>query len=552
VAGAATHTYNRLMRVGIGQINAHVGAIERNVETICAALREARGARCDAVAFPELAVPGYSPLDLLWRSGFVEACRAGVDRIRAETGSMTVVVGSVAGESTRTPANRADASSVSDGAGADLYNVAVVLRAGREVGQVRKIHLPAFDVYHERRYFTPGPGSELHTIGGRRFGINVCEDIWVDDGPADLQASLGAEWILNLSASPFYVGKPQIRRKLIRRRAVENGVGIVYVNLVGGQDDVIFDGGSFVANAAGEILFEAPRFEDGLYVVDLDGEAIRPAADDPVAHTRGAIILGIRDYVRKNGRTDVLLGLSGGVDSAVVAALAVEALGAEHVSSVYLPSEFSAPESREDAAAVAANLGIDHSEISIERVHDALRAALPGRSSGLVDENLQPRVRGTLLMALSNLRGALVLCPANKSEIAVGYNTLYGDTAGALAPIADLYKDDVYRLAESFGEAIPERVLRKPPSAELRTNQRDDEDLPPYALLDPLLRAIIERNESRQELLAAGFDAALVDDVLARYYRNEYKRSQLPLGIKVTPKAFGSGRRIPITNAYHD
>jgi len=540
------------MRVGIGQINATVGAIEHNVETICEAVREARSAGCDLVAFPELAIPGYAPLDLLWRPGFVGACNAGLDGIRAEAGPMTVVVGSVSAESAQAPANRADASSVSDGASIDLYNVAVLLRNEREVGRVRKIHLPTYDVYHERRYFMPGPGSELCTIGGRKFGINICEDIWVDDGPTDLQASLGAEWILNLSASPFYVGKPAIRRKLIRRRSVENGVGIVYVNLVGGQDDVIFDGGSFVTNAAGEILFEAPRFEDGLYVVDLDGGRARVPGDDPVAQTRAAIVLGIRDYVRKNGRTDVLLGLSGGIDSAVVAALAVEALGAEHVSTVYLPSEFSSAESREDSAAVARNLGVDHAEIPIDPIHDALREALPARADGLVDENLQPRARGTLLMALSNQRGALVLCPANKSEIAVGYNTLYGDTVGALAPIADLYKDDVYRLAESFGAAIPERVLRKAPTAELRPNQRDDDDLPPYATLDPLLRAIIEKNESRPELLAAGFDPALVDDVLGRYYRNEYKRHQLPIGIKVTPKAFGSGRRVPITNGYRD
>lgn len=540
------------MRVGIGQINATVGAIEHNVEAICATVREARSAGCDLVAFPELAVPGYAPLDLLWRHGFVGACGAGLDSIQAEAGPMTVVVGSVAAESAQAPANRADTSSVSDGASIDLYNVAVLLRRGREVGRVQKIHLPTYDIYHERRYFMPGPGSELYTIGGRRFGINICEDIWVDDGPTDLQASLGAEWILNLSASPFYVGKPAIRRKLIRRRSVENGVGIVYVNLVGGQDDVIFDGGSFVTNAAGEILFEAPRFEDGLYVVDLDGGRVRIPNDDPVAQTRAAIVLGIRDYVRKNGRAGVLLGLSGGIDSAVVAALAVEALGAEHVSTVYLPSEFSSPESREDSAAVASNLGVDHTEIPIDAIHDALREALPARADGLVDENLQPRARGTLLMALSNQRGALVLCPANKSEIAVGYNTLYGDTVGALAPIADLYKDDVYRLAESFGPAIPERVLRKAPTAELRLNQRDDDDLPPYATLDPLLRAIIEKNESRSELLAAGFDPALVDDVLSRYYRNEYKRHQLPIGIKVTPKAFGSGRRIPVTNGYRD
>jgi NAD+ synthase (glutamine-hydrolysing) len=285
-------------------------------------------------------------------------------------------------------------------------------------------------------------------------------------------------------------------------------------------------------------------------VVDLPHGAIRVPLDDPTLETRSAIVLGIRDYVRKNGFGGCLLGLSGGIDSAVVAALAAEAVGAENVVSVYMPSKFSAQQSGEDAAAIASALGIRHLEISIAEIHDRFRNALPNAAMGLVDENLQPRIRGILLMALSNQEGRLVLSPGNKSEIAMGYNTLYGDTVGALAPIADLYKDDVYRLAATFGDVIPRRVIDRAPSAELRPNQRDDDDLPPYADLDPALRALIEGNASRDGLLAAGFAPPLVDEVLRRFYLHEHKRRQLPPGVKVTPKAFGSGRRVPITNAY--
>ncbi|MCX6098972.1 MAG: NAD+ synthase [Candidatus Bipolaricaulota bacterium] len=538
------------MRVGIGQMNAHVGAIERNAQAVMTLIDEAKAAGCDVVAFPELAIPGYIPLDLLWRPGFVSSCEEAVAALRDRGGPMTVIVGSVAAEPTRSAANRSDPSSMCDGAGTDIANVAHLLAGGREIARVAKIHLPTFDVYSEKRYFTPGEGVETHDVAGTRIGVNLCEDLWIDEGPTDLQASLGAKLIFNLSASPFFVGKLGIRRRLARRRAQENGVAIVYVNLVGGQDDIVFDGGSFVVNEKGDVVFAAPRFEEGLYVVDLPHGAIRVPPDDPTLETRSALVLGIRDYVRKNGFRGCLLGLSGGIDSAVVAALAAEAVGAENVVSVYMPSKFSAQESGEDAAAIAAALGIRHLEISIAEIHERFRNALPNAAMGLVDENLQPRIRGILLMALSTQEGRLVLSPGNKSEIAMGYNTLYGDTVGALAPIADLYKDDVYRLAATFGDVIPRRVIDRAPSAELRPNQRDDDDLPPYANLDPALRALIEGNASRDGLLAAGFAPHLVDEVLRRFYLHEHKRRQLPPGIKVTPKAFGSGRRVPITNAY--
>lgn len=538
------------MRVGIGQMNAHVGAIEHNVETILGLIDEAAAAGCDVVAFPELAVPGYSPLDLLWRPGFVTACEEAVGAMAKRTGPMTVIVGSVAARPATTAGNRSDPSSTCDGAGTELTNVAHILRDGREIARVAKVHLPTYDVYNEKRYFTPGEGVEVHEIAGTPVGVNLCEDLWVDDGPTDMQASLGARVVINLSASPFYVGKPEIRRRLLRRRARDNGTSIVYVNLVGGQDDIVFDGGSFAVNEHGDVVSAAPRFRSGLHVVDLPQGPVRVHAEDPAHEMRAALVLGIQDYVRKNGFRGCLLGLSGGVDSAVVACLAAEAVGPENVLAVYMPTQFSAVKSGEDAQAVARALGIRYLEIPIADLHERFRKVLPQGAVGLVDENLQPRIRGLLLMALSNQDGGLVLSPGNKSEIAMGYNTLYGDTVGALAPIADLYKDDVYRVAATYHDLIPRRVIERAPTAELRPNQRDEDDLPPYAELDPALRALIEGNASRDGLLAAGFPASLVDEVLRRYFLHEHKRRQLPPGIKVTPKAFGGGRRMPITNAY--
>jgi len=541
------------MRVGIGQINSSIGAIEANADAIIERIGEARAAGCDLVVFPEMAVPGYAPLDLIWRPGFVDACEATVDRIRASSGGIGVLVGSIIAKPRQEAINRFDLSSLSDGAQVDLFNVAVLIDDANVLARAAKMHLPCYDVYDEKRYLEPSPGIEVTAFRGLTLGLNVCEDLWVSEGPTELQASLGADWIVNLSASPFYVGKPAIRRRLVSRRARENGVGIVYVNRIGGQDDVVYDGGSMVADAEGRFLFQAPHFGEGLYVVDLDhAPPVPESIDDDVAQIRAALTLGIRDYVRKSGFSSVLLGLSGGIDSALVCTLAAEALGPEAVTAVYLPSRFSSDASGEDARALAERLGVEYLEISIDEVHRALRGALPEKAEGLVDENLQPRARGALLMAIANARGALVLCPGNKAEIALGYNTLYGDTVGALAPISDLYKSDVYRLARSFGDRIPARILDKPPSAELRPDQRDDDDMPPYALLDPILRELIERNASRAQLIDRGFDEAAVDEALRRYYTSEYKRQQLPPGIKVTPKAFGIGRRVPITHSYRD
>jgi len=541
------------MRVGIGQINPCVGAIDANTEAILERIAEGKENGCDLVVFPELAIPGYIPLDTVWRPDFIGSCEEAIEKIRLATGGIAVIVGSIRSAPKQGGANRFDLSSLSDRGDRDLYNVAYLIGDKRIISVTAKMHLPTYDVYNEKRYFTPGPGTGVEEVGRTKIGINICEDLWVDGGPSEVQASLGAEWIVNISASPFYRGKPEIRLRMAAERARENGVGVVYVNLVGGQDGVVFDGGSFIVDRKGRLLFQAPRFEEGLFVVDLESlHPIKPEGEDETAQMRRAIILGIRDYFGKNGFDSAILGLSGGIDSALVAGLAAEALGAGNVTGVFMGSEFSSDESREDARAIARRLEIDYLEIPIERVHREFRAALPERAEGLVDENLQPRIRATLLMGLANSKNALVLSAGNKSEIAIGYNTLYGDTAGALAPIADLYKQDVYRLAKNLGDRIPERVLTKPPSAELREDQRDEDDLPPYSVLDPLLRLLIERNASRAELVANGFEERLVDDVIARYHRTEYKRRQLPLGIKVSPKAFGIGRFIPITGRYRD
>lgn len=539
------------MRLGIVQINPRVGEIDQNLEVILSHIEQARRAGCDLAIFPELALCGYFPFDLLWRTGFVKRTAEALQEIVHASKGIGVIVGALSSRPTREGANLTDPSSVINGAGHELFNTAFLIEDGLFVGEEAKLHLPSFDVYNEKRYFAPGEGAQVFEFRGERLGINICEDIWVDEGPTDAQASLGAEWVVNVSASPFFVGKAAIRRRLGARRARENGITLVYVNLVGGQDGLVYDGGSFVIGPEGDLLFQAPYFTEGLFLFELEGlTPVTPPRDEPIELIHRAIILGIRDYVQKNGFSRVIVGLSGGVDSALVAALATEALGPKAVTGVFLPSEITSQESHQDAEEVARRLGIELLEVPIAEVVSACRTAVPCRPTGLTDENLQARARGALLMTLANERDALVLATGNKSEIAVGYNTLYGDTVGALAPLADLYKTDVYRLAFALGEQIPQRVKEKAPTAELRPGQRDEDDLPPYSLLDPLLRELIEKNASCEELISRGFPEDTVADVLARYYKSEYKRRQLPPGIKVSPKAFGVGRRMPVTHSY--
>lgn len=539
------------MRLGIAQINPHVGHLDRNLAVILARIDEAHRKGCDLVVFPELSLCGYLPCDLLWRAGFLERMEEALQKIVRASKGIGVIAGGVSSKIHREGANLSDPSSLLDGAATTLFNAAFLIEDGKLLGQEVKLLLPSFDVYSEKRYFTSGPGAQVFDFRGTRLGINICEDFWVDDGPTDTQASLGAEWVINISASPFFAGKAGIRRRLAAKRAKENGITFIYVNCVGGQDDIVYDGGSFIVSPEGDLLFQAPFFTEGLFVLDLEGLApVPPPREETIPLIHRAILLGIHDYVRKSGFSHVIVGLSGGVDSALVAALAVEALGPDAVTCVFLPSEITSQESREDALEVARRLSIELLEIPIEEVHAAYRNVLPHPPTGLTEENLQARTRGVLLMTLANERNALVLAPGNKSEIAVGYNTLYGDTVGALAPIADLYKTQVYKLAAAMGDRIPKRVVKKAPTAELRPGQRDEDDLPPYSVLDALLVELIEKNTSREELIAHGFPKETVKDVLTRYYQSEYKRRQLPPGIKVSPKAFGIGRRMPITHAY--
>lgn len=552
-------SYNPCMRIAIAQINPTVGDMDGNLRRVLADIAAARAAGCDLVAFPELTLCGSPPQDLLWRTGFVAAIEQATRRAVEESDGITVVLGTVrsAPQSVATDAHPSNPSACLATEDTLLYNSAIVARSRRIVAEHPKMKLPGFDIFSEPRYFTPGQAADACPLE-RDLGtldVSVGEDFWIDKRSTGKRTALGGRWIINIAASPYVVGKPAIRRAIAERRACDNGIGVVYVNCVGGQDDLVFDGGSFVIGADGRTLFQAPRFEEGLFVVELDprpsdGPSPKPAtAPGDLEEIRNALLLGIRDYTRKNGFARVLLGLSGGIDSAVTAALAAEALGPESVIAAYLPSRYSARDSAKAAQQIAAGLGIELVEISIAELHNAVARAMPIAPSGLVDENIQPRLRGVLLMALANQRQALVLCPANKAEIAVGYSTLYGDTVGALAPIGDLYKHQVIALAHMYPQ-IPESVIRRPPTAELRAGQRDDEDLPSYEILDPLLSALIEENHSRQQLIASGFAPATVDEILRRYYVTEYKRSQLPPAIKVSAKAFGSGRRFPVTHGF--
>jgi NAD+ synthase (glutamine-hydrolysing) len=528
------------MRIGIGQINVHVGAIEENTEKILRRVEEARVRGCDLVVFPEMAVCGPGAGDLLRQRGFLAACDRAVAQVQQASQDLGVVVGA--------PGRGEPPSS----AGA-LSNRAFFFSNRTLLGTADKHALSIDEVPGEARYFAPGEGSTVHAFRGHTVGVQLGKDPWIEDGPTELQASLGAEWIVNPCAAPFVVGGRAADHRSAVRRTRENGAGLLRVNLVGGQDEVVFDGGSTIYNADGQCVFRAPRFAEGLYVVDVDhASPVDAPSTSEIQDVRDALVLGVRDYARKNGFCRLLLGLSGGIDSAVVTALAADAVGADNVHCVYLPSEFSSQASREDARATASALGVAFEEIAITQIHEALRRSLPDSPDGLVDENLQPRIRATVLMALSNQSGALVLCPGNKSEIAMGYNTLYGDTVGGLAPIADLYKEQVYSLAALYGDLLPARVLSKPPSAELRPGQRDEDDLPAYRLLDPVLREFLEEGATVAELQARGHDGQMVKDVARRIRQSEYKRAQLPPGIRVSRHAFGSGRWFPRTHGYEE
>ncbi len=563
------------LRIGLAQLNTVVGDIDGNASRIIELMDRANASGCDIIAFPELAITGYPPEDLLLRSGFVDDVRAALDRIIAASGSCTAVVGFVEqGLASRESADHGEVTKTSQAVEHPvLFNAAAVMSNGSLDGVYRKRELPNYSVFDEARYFVSGDGPiPVFEVQGVRFGVSICEDAWIADGPIAELGSRSVQLVVNINASPFNVGKSQARAAVIAERAREAAAPIAYVNQVGGQDELVFDGDSMVMSANGVLLARASRFVEDLCIVDIDIANADLATERPSIDQTGiaetlteeaevwnALVLATRDFVIKNRFSDVVIGLSGGVDSALVAAIAADAVGPEHVHGVLMPSRYSSDHSISDAVALAENLGVEYRTIAIEPGHSALMEMLSssydGQSIGLAEENLQSRLRAVTLMGLSNAFGWLLLNTGNKSESSVGYSTLYGDSAGGYAVIKDVSKLLVYRLCryrnELAGrELIPETVLVKPPSAELRPDQRDDQSLPPYEELDPILAMYVEGDHSVEEIIAAGHDPAVVQRIVGLVDLAEYKRRQSPPGPRVTSKAFGKDRRLPIVNRY--
>ncbi len=542
------------MRIYIGQINPTVGALQANAELIRRAYDDGVEAGAEVVMVPELAVTGYPPLDLLDREVFITAALQVRDSLASMTGDVPLVFGCI----TRNES----------WCGKPLHNSAIVARNGRIILQQDKSLLPTYDVFDELRYFEPGRSVGVVDIAGRRAGIAICEDFWFDDeilgtklycrNPVDELARQGAEVIFNISASPFNAGKRLSRYELFSRIARRYGIPLVYVNQVGGNDELLFDGSSIVIDREGRTIFCSPAFEEDRRLVELDGtpcqSALALGEDEEIGL---ALILGLRDYIRKCGFMDVVVGLSGGIDSAVTAAIAVEALGREHVTGIAMPSHFSSQGSIDDARALAQNLGIAFHLVPIQPLYAPYEKAFDGlfgdQRFDITNENVQARIRGNILMAWSNRTGAMVVSTGNKSEMAVGYCTLYGDMAGGLALLGDVYKTMVYRVARWLnrnGAVIPEASITKPPSAELRPNQTDQDSLPPYETLDEILKLYIEEWMEIDEIAASGFDRELVARILKLVDTNEFKRRQAAPTIRVSNKAFGSGRQMPIAQRW--
>ncbi|HEY3248308.1 MAG TPA: NAD+ synthase [bacterium] len=567
-----------MLRVAMAQINTTVGDLEGNARRICESIDRARDLEADVVCFPELAVTGYPPEDLLLKPDFVRGNLAALDEITRRTEGIAAVVGFVDQET-------------------HLYNAAAVLAGGERAGVYHKQRLPNYGVFDEKRYFQPGHSGLICVIRGVPVGITICEDIWAPGGTCQAEAGAGALVVININGSPYHAGKWRQRAEMLQTRARDYSIVLCYNNLVGGQDELVFDGMGMIFDHSGDLLARGRQFEEDFIVCDVDPESVRrhrlftpvgPAADDdgviptttvpvsgasmrthqpviaetaptlePAGEVYKALVLGTRDYVRKNGFRDVVVGLSGGIDSALVATIAVDALGKGHVHAAWMPSEFSSDDSRRYAEELGGNLGIQVTDLGITGIFhafaEALRSAFAGRPADTAEENVQARIRGTLLMALSNKFGWLVLTTGNKSELSVGYATLYGDMAGGFAVIKDVPKTVVYDLARwrnAQASVIPDGVITRAPTAELRAGQKDTDTLPPYEILDPVLRMYVEEDTPPQEIVAAGYPADLVAKVVAMVDRNEYKRRQAPPGVKITPKAFGKDRRLPITNWY--
>ena len=555
------------LRLALAQLNPTVGAISANLEQLKSAYQDAENRQCSIVAFGELSITGYPPEDLLLKPRFIDDQLAALHDFAATTGNCVAIVGFV------------------DRNEANLCNAAAICANGQIQHIYRKRSLPNYSVFDEKRYFTPGTEPlELIGVHGIPVGVSICEDIWIDDGPHVDLVNLGAELIVTINGSPYHLDKDSERETLITQRATELRVPIGYVNQVGGQDELVFDGGSFVIDDSGQLIARAPLFTESLLVVDIDiadrntrvtpnislnsatpppQRASNPAeivdsmsGDDELYE---ALVVGTRDYCRKNGFSDVVIGLSGGIDSTLVACIAVDALGAEHVHGVAMPSRYSSDHSLSDAEALAKNLGIDMRTISIEPAFaaymDMLDPSFDGRQPGLTWENVQSRCRGQILMALSNEFGWMVLTTGNKSEAAVGYFTIYGDSVGGYAVIKDLLKLKVYDLCRlvnerAGNEVIPHNIIVKPPSAELRPDQRDDQSLPPYEVLDPILSLYVEHDRTAHDIIDEGHDPEMVSRITRLVDIAEYKRRQSPPGVRVTEKAFGKDRRVPITNGY--
>ena len=536
------------MRIALAQLNTRVGAIDANTKKVLDCAARARDElHCDLVLFPELTLCGYPPEDLLLHRGLRSRVEAAFKQVQEGARGIALYLGY--------PEYDGDA----------VYNSAALIRDGKVLANHRKVALPNYAVFDEKRWFTPGEGSTVIDLDGIKLGLIICEDVWVP-GPSRAATQAGAQAILVINGSPFHMSQQRVREQVLAARAKENSLPLLYVNMVGGQDELVFDGGSLVVDSRGEVRLRAPLFEEGLYLVELERQdgKLEPLAAAPPAETPPlaervyeALVLGTRDYVNKNGFAGTVLGLSGGVDSALTLAIAVDALGADRVHAVSMPSRYTSQMSKDDAADEAQRLGVRFDTLPIEPLFEStlgtLRDVFAGRAPDAAEENIQARCRGILLMAISNKLGEMLLTTGNKSEMAVGYATLYGDMAGGFAPLKDCTKTLVYQLASyrnSIAPVIPERVITRAPTAELRENQKDSDSLPPYDVLDPILEAFIEKDYSVEQITALGFERATVVRVLQMVKRAEYKRRQAPPGVRVSSRAFGRDWRYPITSGY--